>query len=178
MESFLAFEFFIKLYYFLVASFSSSFATLSKTSLKRRRQKQVNVNVKTHLTSELCTKKGVQYRSLQTLFSGLSVFCAKVLNVKYRLCSAEKRKKPTHFSKSFHSQGNFSQLLCRVALKTSSFLNYLVFHTFFLQPSPHTQQTRKKECVDSISPFVLLSLIKDPQKCLLPKRNPIRIKGK
>jgi len=33
MESFLAFEFFIKLYYFLVASFSSS---LSKTSLKKR----------------------------------------------------------------------------------------------------------------------------------------------
>lgn len=151
MESFLAFEFFIKLYYFLVASsFSFSFCSLrkmSKTSLKKRRQKHVNVNVKTHLTSELYKEKK---ESLDIIF--------------WPFCFAQKSstsntegEKPTHFSKSFHSQGNFSQLLCRVALKTSSFLNYLVFHTFFLQLySPHTQQTRKKGCVDSISPFVLL----------------------
>ena len=55
-------------------------------------------------------------------------------------------EKPTHFSKSFHSQGNFSQLLCRVALKTSSFLNYLVFHTFFLQLLAHSKQEKKDVC--------------------------------
>ena len=36
MESFLAFEFFIKLYYFLVASFSSSFATLCQKQVWKK----------------------------------------------------------------------------------------------------------------------------------------------
>ena len=112
-------------------------AVLSKTSLKKKMLMEMSKHFWTLVKVVL---KVFSHHFLAFLF------CAKVLNVKYRLLLRRALKKPTHFSKSFHSPGNFSQLLCRVALKTSSFLNYLVFHTFFLQLLAHSKQEKKDVC--------------------------------